>query len=102
MVIYCAFSFYIWILKPGTYQTSKLVPCIIGIRTEAGQRITAVHCIRGIYLFTCLFLLDYRALFVYVKDKNRIVIPVYWFRKSIFGVLFYLLIRKLILESKTI
>ena len=53
------------------------------------------------YLFTCLFIFDCRALFVYIKDRNRIQIPAYCFRKSTFGVLLCLFIRKLILGSKT-
>ena len=56
------------------------------------------------YLFICLF--DCKALFVCIKDRTcpRIAIPVYCFNifGSIFGVLFCLLIKKLILGCKTV
>ena len=82
----------------GTRYTSKLVQYIIGIRTEARQKVNAVHCSRGIYL--CLF--DCKALFVCVKGRTylRMAIPAYCFSifGSIFGALFCLLIKKLILQ----
>ena len=57
------------------------------------------------YLLICLFIFDYKALFVCVKDRTclRIAIPDYCFNifGSIFGVLFCLLIKKL-LGCKTI
>ena len=75
---------------------------ILGIRTEKRQRINAVHCSRGIYL--CLF--DYKAMFVCVKDRTRLrmAIPACCFNifGSIFDVLYYLLLTKLILWCKTI
>ena len=56
------------------------------------------------YLFICLF--DYKALFVCLKDRicPRMAIPVYCFNifGSVFGVLFCLLIKKLILGCKTL
>ena len=56
------------------------------------------------YLFICLFIFDYKALFVCVKDRVciRIAIPAYCFNifGSMFGVLFCLLIKKLILDVK--
>ena len=58
------------------------------------------------YLFICLFTFNYKALLVCVKDKTclRTAIPAYCFNifGSIFGVLFRLLIKKLILGCKTI
>ena len=54
----------------------------------------------------CLFLFDNRALFVSVKDRAclRIELLLYNFKilGSIFDILFCLLIKKLILRSKTI
>ena len=89
-------------MEPGIYQTWKLAQYIIGIRTEVRQRINTVCCSRGIYL--CLF--DYNDLFVCVKNRTclRMAIPAYCFNifGSSFGVLFYLLIKKLILECKSI
>ena len=88
-------------MKPGIHQTWKLVQYIIGIRTEARQKINAVHCSRGIY---CLF--DYKALFACVKDRTclRMAIRAYCFSifGSIFGALFCLLIKKFILRCDTI
>ena len=56
------------------------------------------------YLFICLF--DYKALLICVKDRKclRMAIPAYCFSifGSIFGALFCLLIKKLILECDTI
>ena len=76
----------------------------LGIRTETKQRINAVHCTRGMYL--CLFIFDYKALLVCVKDRTclRIAIVAYCFNifGSISSVLFCLLIKKLILGCKTI
>ena len=58
-----------------------------------------------IYLFT-VFIFNYRPLFVCVKDRAclKLAITAYCFTTfgSIFGVLFCLLIKKLILGSKTI
>ena len=65
-------------MEPGTYQTLKLVQYIIGIRTETIQR-NEVHYIRGIEVFICLFIFDYRALFVYVKDRTIPAIPTFCF-----------------------
>ena len=90
-------------MEPGIHQTWKLVQYIIGIRTETRQRINAVHCSRGIYLS---FLFNCKALFVCVKDRTclRIAIPAYCLSifGSIFGALYYLLIKKLILGCDTI
>ena len=84
----------------------KISSVIIGIRAETRQGINAVHYSGGMYLFTCLFMFDHRALFVYVKDRTclRIAKPAYSFNisRSILCVLFCLLIRKLVLGSKTI
>ena len=59
-----------------------------------------------IYLFICLFIFDYRVPLVCVTERTclRIAIPAYYFKifGSIFGVLFCSLIKKLMLESKTI
>ena len=56
------------------------------------------------YLFICLF--DYKALLVCVKDRTclRMAIPAYCFSMfgSIFGALFCLLTKKLILGCDTI
>ena len=72
-------------------------------QSKKRQRINAVYCSRGIYL--CFFIFDYKALFVCVKDRTclRIAISAYCFNifGSIFGVLFCLLIKKL-LGCKTI
>ena len=85
-------------LKPGIYQTWKLVQYIIGVRTKTRQKINAVHC--SISLFDC------KALFVCLKDRTclRMAILAYCFSifGSIFGALFCLLIKKLILECDTI
>ena len=58
-----------------------------------------------IYLFT-VFIFNSKPLFVCVKDRVclKVAIPAYCFTifGSIFGVLFCLLIKKLILGSKTI
>ena len=90
-------------LKPVINYTWKIVQYIIGIRTETRQRINAVHCSRGIYLS---FLFNCKALFVCVKDRTclRIAIPAYCLSisGSIFGALYYLLIKKLILGCDTI
>ena len=53
------------------------------------------------YLFICLFIFDYKALYVSVKEKPclKIAIAAYCF---IFGGLFYLFIKKLIFGSKII
>ena len=76
----------------------------LGIRTETKQRINAVHCTRGMYL--CLFIFDYKALLVCVKDRTclRMAIPAYCFNifGSVFIVLFCLYIKKLILGCKTV
>ena len=58
-----------------------------------------------IYLFT-VFIFKYKALFVHVKDRAclKIATPAYCFNifGRTFGVLFCLIIKKLILGSKTI
>ena len=58
-----------------------------------------------IYLFT-VFIFNYKAVFVGVKDRLflKVAIPAYYFNifGSIFGVLFCLPFKKLILRSKTI
>ena len=58
-----------------------------------------------IYLFT-VFIFNSKPLFVFVKDRVclKVAIPAYCFNifGAIFGVLFCLLIKKLILGSKTI
>ena len=60
----------------------------------------------AVEVFICLFIFDYKALFVCVKDRTclRIAIPFYYFNifGSIFSVLLCLIIEKLILGSKTI
>ena len=89
-------------LEPGIYITNMKTCSIIGIRTVTSQRINAVLCSRGIYLSAYLYLII--KLFVCVKDRIclRIAIPAYYFNifGSIFGVLLFLLIKKLILELK--
>ena len=61
-----------------------------------------------IKVFICLrlFIFDYRARFVCVTDSTRLKVSVtaYYFTifRSIFGLLFCLLDKKLILESKLI
>ena len=68
------------------------------------QAINAVHCSRGIFSSVFFYLII--KLFVYVKDRTclRIAKPANYFNifGSIFGVLFCLLIKKLILGSKAI
>ena len=68
------------------------------------QIVNEVYCSRRIYLRLSTF--DYRALFVYVKDRRcvRIAMPAYCFNNcgSTFDFLFCLLDGKLILSSKTI
>ena len=90
-------------MEPGIYQTWKLVKYIIGNRTETRQKINAVPCSRGIYLSVYLTL---KVLFVCVKDRTclRMEIPAYCFSifRSIFGALFCLLIKNLILGCDTI
>ena len=58
------------------------------------------------YLFISLFIFGYKTLFVCAKDMIclRIAVPAYCLNifRSIFGVLFFLLIKKLILGCKTI
>ena len=58
-----------------------------------------------IYLFT-VFISNYKALFARVKDRTclKMATPAYCFKifGQIFGVLFCLIIKKLILGSKTI
>ena len=85
-------------MEPGIYQTWNLVQYIIGIRTETRQKINAVHCSRGIHL--SVYLIVKLGLFV----LKRMAIPFYCFSifGSIFGALFCLLIKKLILECDTI
>ena len=59
-----------------------------------------------VFIYLRLFLFNYRALFVCVTDKTflRIAIQAYRFKifRSIFGLLFCLLDKKLILRSKPI
>ena len=98
----CIFLRLLNLLKPVTRQTWKLGQYIIGIRTELSQRINAVHSSRGIYLcIYSIYLFNCKALFVSLKDKVclKIAIPAYCF--NIFCVLLCLLIKKLILGSKT-
>ena len=82
----------------------KTCSVYIGIRTGTRQRINVQQFI-AVEVFICLFIFDYKALFVCVKDRTclRIAIPVYCFNifGSIFVVLFSLLIKKLILGNKT-
>ena len=91
-------------MEPAIYQTWKLIQFFIGIRTKTRQKINAVHCSRGIYL--SIYLFDYKAWFVCLKDRTCLwmAIPAYCFSifGSIFGVLFCLLIKKLIIEFDTI
>ena len=60
----------------------------------------------AVEVFICLFMFDYKVLLVCVKDRTclRIAISAYCFNifGSIFGVLFCLLTKKLILGCKTI
>ena len=72
------FEFIYLILEPGTYQTSKLVQYIIGIRTETSHGISALHSSRNIYMFT-VFIFNYKALFFCVKDWAclKLAIPAY-------------------------
>ena len=74
----------------------KLVQYMIRIRRGTRHTINAVHYSRGNYF--CLLIFDYKTLFVCVKDRTclRIPIPAYCFNNfgSIFGVLFCLLIEK--------
>ena len=69
------------------------------------QRINSVHWSKGIYLCVYLYLII-KICFLRAKDRAclRIAIPAYCFNisGSIFGVLFCLLIKKLILGCKTI
>ena len=58
------------------------------------------------YLFICLFIIDYKALFVCVKDRTCLTIAIKAYCLNIFGLifgaLFCLLITKLIIGSKII
>ena len=78
-------------MEPGRYQTRQII--------------NALYRCGGIYFF-CLFIFDYKARFVCVKCKTclRIAILAYCFNifGSIFGVLFCLHIKKLILGCKSI
>ena len=69
-----------------------------GIRRETRQRIITVHCSTGIY--SCLFIFYYKALHTWVKERTclRIAIPAYCF---VVGALFCVLIKNLIIWSKT-
>ena len=70
---------------------------IIGIRTETRRRINIVYCSRNIYLSVHLYLI--KDLFVLVKDGTSLrQVNIFG---PIFGLLFFLPIRKLILGSKT-
>ena len=77
---------------------------IIGITTVTRQRIYAVHCGRGIYLSVNLYLILELCLFV--EKTGHVLECQYQPTASIFLnqslVSFFVLIRKLILESKTI
>ena len=94
-------------MGPGTYQIWKFVQYIICIRTKIGQIINAVHSSRGIYLSVySIYIYNYNALFVCVKSRLclKTELPAYCFNifGSIFGVLLFILIKKLILGWKTI
>ena len=69
-------------------------------RNEAEKN--AVHCSRGIYL--SVYLVVKLCLLVQKRTCLRMAIPAYYFNifGSIFGALFYLLIKKFILKCDTI
>ena len=77
---------------------------IIGITTVTRQRIYAVHCGRGIYLSVNLYLILELCLFV--EKTGHVLEYQYQPTASIFLnqslVSYFVLIRKLILQSKTI
>ena len=87
----------------GTYQTLKRVQYIIGIRTETSQRINAVHNTRGTYLpvYSIYIYLWSSVCLCRREGMSKKAIPVNIF-VSIFSALFCLLIKKLLLEIKTI
>ena len=72
-------------------------------RNKAENKCSSLH---QKYLFICLFIFDYKARFVCVKDRPclRIAITDYCFNifGSIFSVLFCLLVKKSILGCKTV
>ena len=89
-------------MEPGKYQTWRLVQYIIGIRTETSQRINATHSSRGIYylftvfIFNCVCVCKRQSM-----SKNSDTCPLLQDSGSIFDVFFSLLIKKLLLGSKT-
>ena len=94
--IYCLLNLYIDI---GTRSITKMKTCSIHHWNQ--NRNTAENkCISLQYLFICLFIFDYMALFLRVKDMTclRIKIPAYSCNifGSIFGVLLCLLIKKFV------
>ena len=92
-------------MKPGTYQTWKLVQ-YIGITTETSHRINAVTKSRGIHIPVTVFIFNIKPLVVCVKDRVylKVAMAAYGFNVFglIFGVLFCLFIKKLIIGSKTV
>ena len=104
------YVFWIYIIDIGTRYIPNMKTCSLyhwyQKRNKPENKCTSQQ---QRYLFIYLqylYLFNYKALFVCVKDSAylKTAIPTYCFNifGSIFGVLFSLLIKKLILESKTI
>ena len=91
-------------LDIGTRYIAKMKSCSVYYWNQNKSKVESS--LQWRYLFICLFIFDYRALFVCTKNRAclGIAIPAYFFNifASIFGVFFCLLIKKLILRSKTI
>ena len=91
-------------LNIGTRYIAKMKSCSVYYWNQNKNKVESS--LQWRYLFICLFIFDYRALFVCIKNRAclGIAIPAYFFNifASIFGVFFCLHIKKLILRSKTI
>ena len=100
-----------WIIDIGTWRTQNMETYskyIFGTRTETRHKIYEVYYSRGIYLFIYLSVFDYKAQFVSKKDEKclRITIATKSYcvniYPSMFGVLFCLLDRNVILGERKI
>ena len=98
---------WIYIIDIGTRHIPNMKTCsVYWYQNRKSQRINAVDRSRGIYISVYSIIFNSKAQFVCVKDRVclKVAIPAYCFTifGSMFGVLFCLLIKKLILGSKTI